>query len=61
MKTITKTQFVAVLDAIGVTDAQKQRFHAELEKRHPQAHQELLEWLGIPAAEIGKIREHARA
>ena len=60
MKSITKAQFVAVLDTIGVTDAQKQRLHAELEKRHPQAHQELLEWLGIPAAEITRIREHAR-
>lgn len=60
MHTITKDQFVAVLDAAGVSDAQKHRFHAELEKRHPAAHQQLLEWLGIPAAEIARIREHAR-
>ncbi len=60
MKTITKDQFVAVLDTIGMTDTQKQRFHAELEKRHPEAHRELLEWLGIPSAEIARIREHAR-
>lgn len=60
MQTITKAQFVAVLDTIGVTDAQKHRFHAELEKRHPKAHQELLEWLGISPQDIAVIREHAR-
>lgn len=60
MKTITKDQFVAVLDTIGVTDAQKHRFHAELEKRHPKAHQELLEWLGLAAGDIAKIREQSR-
>ena len=60
MKTITKDQFVAVLDAAGISDAQKHRFHAELEGRHPHAHQELLEWLGIPAEEIREIRDRSR-
>lgn len=60
MHSITKDQFVAVLNAIGVTDAQKHQFHAELEKRHPQAHQELLEWLGLPAADVEAIRRRAR-
>lgn len=60
MKTVTKDQFVSMLDAAGIADAQKQRLHAEFEKRHPQAHQAFLEWLGVSAQEITAIREHAR-
>ncbi len=60
MPTITKEQFVAALDAAGVTTAQKERFHAELERHHPESHQKLLECLGIPESEIRGIRERSR-
>jgi len=60
MKTITKEQFVAVLNAAGITDAQKHRLHAAFEARHPQAHEAFLQWLGIPPAEIQVIREKSR-
>ena len=58
---ITKDEFVAVLDAAGVTQEQKHRFHAAFERRHPQAHQAFLEWLGVSADEVRKIREWSRA
>jgi len=60
MKHINKDQFVAVLNAAGVTDAQKHRLHAAFEARHPQAHEAFLRWLGIPAAEVKAIREKSR-
>jgi len=59
MKTITKDQFVAMLDEAGVTDAQKQRLHALFERKYPEAHQGFLEYLGVPAVQIREIREHS--
>ena len=60
MKNITKEQFVAALDSAGITDDQKKRLHARLEKEHPEAHQGFLEYLGVPAPEIRQIRERSR-
>ena len=60
MKTITKDQFVGVLNEAGITDEQKRRLHAVFESRHPQAHEAFLQWLGLPENEIRSIRDHAR-
>jgi hypothetical protein len=60
MKTITKDQFVAVLNDAGITDAQKHKLHAAFETRHPQAHEAFLQWLGLPADAIRAIRESSR-
>jgi len=43
-----------------VTDAQKTTLHARFEARFPEQHRAFLEYLGVPAAEINAIREHAR-
>lgn len=61
MHTITKDQFVAILDSLGLTAAQKHQLHAELEKRHPDSHQAFLEWLHLAPAEIAAIRTEARS
>jgi hypothetical protein len=61
MNTITKDQFVALLNEAGITDAQKHRLHALFEARHPQAHEAFLRWLGLPADAIRTIREKSRA
>ena len=60
MKTITKDQFVALLNEAGITDAQKQRLHALFESRHPEQHQAFLEYLGLPATAVSEIRQHSR-
>jgi hypothetical protein len=60
MKTITKDQFVALLNEAGITDAQKHRLHALFEARHPQAHEAFLQWLGLPTDAIRTIRENSR-
>lgn len=60
MKQITKDQFVGLLDSAGVTDQQKHQFHSAFEQRHPEAHADFLAWLGIPPAEIERIRAWSR-
>ena len=60
MKTITKDQFVAVLNEAGITDEQKHRLHAIFEARHPEAHESFLQWLSLPADAVRTIREKSR-
>ena len=57
---MTKDNFVMVLKDIGLSEDQMEKFHAVLEERHPKAHQELLEWLNIPAAEVTRLRNTSK-
>lgn len=61
MKTITKDQFVAILNEADITDAQKHKLHVLFETRHPEAHEAFLQWLGLPPEAVRSIREQARA
>lgn len=61
MKTITKDEFVALLNEAGVTDGQKHKLHALFEARHPEAHEAFLKHLGLPADAVRQIREQSRA
>lgn len=61
MKSITKAQFIALLDAAKITEAQRNALHAEFERKHPEGHAGFLEWLGVSPAEIEKIRANARS
>jgi hypothetical protein len=45
------------MKASGLTEADMHRWHAEFEKAAPEEHQEFLEFLHIPAAEIRTIRD----
>ena len=60
MNTITKDQFVAILDDAGITETQKHKLHGLFEARHPQAHDAFLKWLGLPPDAIRAIREKSR-
>jgi hypothetical protein len=60
MNHLTKDQFVTVLEAAGITAAQRQKLHAEFERQQPAAHQKFLEWLGLPTESIATIREQSR-
>lgn len=53
---LTKDQWVALFREIGLDDATMRRWHQCFEARHPGQHQAFLEWLGIPAEEIDRIR-----
>ena len=57
---VTKEKWVAVMRSAGFTDDDMHRWHAEFEKSAPGEHQEFLEFLHIPAAEIEKIRDWSR-
>lgn len=56
-KMITKKKWVSIMKASGLTEADMHRWHAEFEKAAPEEHQEVLEFLHIPAAEIRTIRD----
>ena len=57
---ITKEKWVSIMKAAGFTEADMHRWHAAFEQSAPAEHQEFLEFLHIPVAEITKIREWSR-
>jgi len=60
-KMITKEKWVAIMKACGFSTEQMHRWHAEFERSAPEEHQEFLEFLHIPAAEIKTIRQQSRS
>ena len=52
-------QWVDMFRAIGLEDADMQRWHALFEQRHPGGHQGFLEWLGLERERIAAIRRDA--
>ncbi len=59
-KMLTKDKLVSIMRAAGLTDDDMNRFHQEFESSAPAEHQEFLEFLKIPAADITQIREWSR-
>lgn len=59
-RAMTKEQWVALLAAAGLDEAAMTHWHALFEASAPEAHQDFLESLGIPGAEIATIRDLAR-
>ncbi|WP_221032419.1 MerR family transcriptional regulator [Actomonas aquatica] len=59
-RALTKERWVTILKASGMTDADCLRWHVEFERLSPEAHQDFLESLQIPAAEIAQIRARSR-
>ena len=57
---VTKEKWVEVMRASGFSEADMHRWHAQFEKSAPEEHQEFLEFLHIPAAEVQTIREWSR-
>jgi MerR family transcriptional regulator, thiopeptide resistance regulator len=53
---VTKEKWVAIMKAAGFSEEDMRRWHAEFEKNAPDEHQEFLEFLHIPAEELGRIR-----
>jgi DNA-binding transcriptional MerR regulator len=51
-----KARWIALMRAAGMNDAEMHRWHEEFEQQSPEAHQDFLESLGLPAAEIRQIR-----
>ena len=59
-KYITKDEWVALYEEIGLDAPKRMQWHRLFEARHPDSHQGFLEWLGIPAKEIAEIRAECR-
>jgi len=59
-KMITKQKWVSIMKACGLSEDQMHRWHTEFEHAAPDEHQEFLEFLHIPAAEIKTIRDQSR-
>ena len=57
---ISKDKWVEIMRGAGFSHDDMQRWHAEFERSAPQEPQEFLEFLGIPAEEIEKIRRLSR-
>jgi len=58
---MTKERWVALLRAAGMDDAEMRQWHVAFERQSPEAHRDFLESLGIPGAEIRRIRQTSRA
>jgi DNA-binding transcriptional MerR regulator len=56
---ITKEKWIEIMRAAGFDHAAMNRWHTEFERLAPQEHQEFLEYLHIPDAEIGLIRQES--
>jgi DNA-binding transcriptional MerR regulator len=59
-RALDKARWVAVLRATGLDDAALHRWHVEFERMAPQAHEDFLESLGLPRAEVVRIRRWSR-
>ena len=55
-RVMTKERWVALLSACGLDEQDRGKWHREFEKLSPEAHQDFLESLGLPADEIASIR-----
>ncbi len=56
-RVMTKERWVQLLTACGLDATDRAQWHHEFEKLSPEAHQDFLESLGLPAAEIAAIRQ----
>lgn len=60
-RAMTKDKWIDLLRKAGLGDAEMKQWHVAFERQSPAAHQDFLESLGLPAAEIRRIRRYSRA
>lgn len=53
---VSKDMWTNMLRSAGMDDRDMIAWHAEFERSAPHAHEAFLQWLGIPSAEIRRIR-----
>lgn len=59
-KNMTKEKWTSIMRSAGFTEADMHRWHTEFERSAPDDHQQFLEFLHIPSAEIQAIRNWSR-
>lgn len=57
----TKDQWVALLKACAFTEADMHRWHVELERSDPEAHQRFLKRIGLKPEQIAHVRAQSQA
>lgn len=57
VRTMDKEMWVDLLRKTGLSDDEMDKWHIQFEKTSPEAHQDFLEWLGIPPDQIESIRK----
>lgn len=57
---IDKQMWVEMMEAAGMDEAAMRQWHAEFERRAPEAHHEFLRSLGIPEGEAQRIQAWSR-
>ena len=57
---MTKDKWVNIMKSAGFSEEDMHRWHREFERAAPEEHQEFLQYLHIPAEEIGAIRKWSR-
>lgn len=60
-RAMNKARWVAILRAAGLDDDAMHRWHVEFERMAPAGHQDFLASLGLPRAEIARIRRRSRS
>lgn len=56
MSNINVQQWKEMFSEIGLSQEAMERWHHLFEKRHPEAHESFLTWLGLSRTEIEQIR-----
>ncbi len=56
---MTVDEWTDMFRSIGLDDDRMSEWHKEFERRHPNAHESFLQWLGLSAKRIGDIRARA--
>jgi DNA-binding transcriptional MerR regulator len=57
---VTKEKWTSIMRSAGFSEEDMRRWHKEFEKSAPSEHQEFLEFLHIPPAEIKTIRDWSK-
>lgn len=57
---VSKKDWVAMFQEIGLDEAAMKKWHHLFETRHPDAHAEFLTWLGISENEAEHIQKWSR-
>ncbi len=57
---LDRDDWVAILEATGLSDDDMQRWHVEFERISPEAHQDFLESLGFDEAAVARIRRESQ-
>lgn len=59
VKNFGKREWIELFQKTGLTEEMMKQWHHLFETEYPDAHQEFLQWLQIPAEEITAIRQRS--